>query len=413
MATIGGPNTEKDNLVFGYDTGYGVADNTSSTRFYPGESTVNYTTDTPSQGGWTGTYSVLDSSLKKFRFNVSNFSANPGSGWRSFTWDLRAYTGQSVTISATVEAPSSSPGTFAWVMMGQGNTHTNTSGAGGYMGYSAASERVYKSTTTKEHITWSGTLGNSGTANSPSGHIGFTVWYNNGVPGTSSYVEVSDVQIELKSHETPFVNGTRSDTASLIDLTKTTDIGVSNVSFDSTGQLTFDGSNDQVVVDVDDIVRNTSNITIEGIVNATSISSAGPWAVLTDHAAATDKDGFWWHYNIGNAVYFRVEDATAGEQGTTFSGSVPFVANTYQHVVTVVGDNNVKVYVNGVLSKSYTPNFKWNRIDSTKTAYLHIGRTYPNYYLSCAIPVFKMHNRELSVDEIKQNYNAYKNRFDI
>ena len=226
-------------------------------------------------------------------------------------------------------------------------------------------------------------------------------------------IDFHSPMLEKGSHATPFVDGSRSSTQSLIDLKRTTDIDVSNASFDSTGQPTLDGSNDQLVVDVDDIVRNASNITIEGMVNATSISSAGPWGILTDHATASDKDGFWWHYNIGNAVYFRVEDATAGEQGTTFSGTVPFVANTYQHIVTVVGDSNVKVYVNGVLSKSYTPNFKWNRIDSSKTAYLHIGRTYPNYYLSCAIPVFKMYNRELSVDEIKQNFNAYKNRFGI
>ena len=36
-----GPHLIKDNLIFGYDTGYGVADNNTSTRFYPGEPTVN------------------------------------------------------------------------------------------------------------------------------------------------------------------------------------------------------------------------------------------------------------------------------------------------------------------------------------------------------------------------------------
>ena len=44
----------------------------------------------------------------------------------------------------------------------------------------------------------------------------------------------------------PFVNGTRSSTASLIDLKETTDIDVSNVSFDSTGQPTFDGTSDYI-----------------------------------------------------------------------------------------------------------------------------------------------------------------------
>ena len=412
MATIVAGNIVQEDLVFGYDTNYGVSDNTSSTRFYPGESTVNYTTDTPSQGGWTGTYSVLDSSLKKFRFNVSNFSANPGSGWRSFTWDLRAYTGQSVTISATVEAPSSSPGTFAWVMMGQGNTHTNTSGAGGYMGYSAASERVQKSTATKEHITWSGTLGNSGTANSPSGHIGFTVWYNNGVPGTSSYVEVSDVQIELKSHETPFVNGTRSDTASLIDLTKTTDIDVSNISFDSTGQPSYDETDDHI----------TGVLPMNGLGAAHTIEMIFSCSV-NQGSIGVRKDPF----SIGNSSVHQYSalDVNTGYMNwyfygkdTTFNNSPLMVANKFYHIVLSYAggysnNTNKKVWINGVqqtLSSGVNetplmpnnPSFSVGRDRGRNTAY------WPG-----EIPVWRVYQKALTQDEAKQNYNAYKNRFNL
>ena len=31
-----GPKIVREGLVFGYDTGYGVADNSTATRFYPG-----------------------------------------------------------------------------------------------------------------------------------------------------------------------------------------------------------------------------------------------------------------------------------------------------------------------------------------------------------------------------------------
>ena len=41
MGIFRGPSIVRDNLVFEYDTGYGVADNNTSTRFYPGEPTVN------------------------------------------------------------------------------------------------------------------------------------------------------------------------------------------------------------------------------------------------------------------------------------------------------------------------------------------------------------------------------------
>jgi hypothetical protein len=42
MSTTGGPNIERDGLVFGYDTGYGINTNNISSRFYPGMPTTNY-----------------------------------------------------------------------------------------------------------------------------------------------------------------------------------------------------------------------------------------------------------------------------------------------------------------------------------------------------------------------------------
>ena len=36
-----GPNLLQENLLFGYDTGYGVANNNTGTRFYAGEDTTN------------------------------------------------------------------------------------------------------------------------------------------------------------------------------------------------------------------------------------------------------------------------------------------------------------------------------------------------------------------------------------
>jgi hypothetical protein len=219
--------------------------------------------------------------------------------------------------------------------------------------------------------------------------------------------------MEIKGHATPFTPTTRSDTASLIDVKESKSIDISNTTFDSNAQMGFDGSNDMITVDVDALVRASESVSVEGIVKATSINSGGPWGIMTDHANTTHRDGFWWHMNIGGYVYFRVEDATAGEQGTTFGGSVPFTANVYEHIVTVVGTSKVLIYVNGELSKSYTPDFRWNRIDSNQTAYLNIGRTYPSYYLPCEIPVFKLHNRQLTAAEVKEKYESYKNRFNL
>ena len=239
-----GPHLIKDNLVFGYDTGYGVADNNTSTRFYPGEPTVNYVTDSSILGsGFGGSSTLLDSSTKSFQLNINSFNGS-GQTWRSFMWDMRSHAGSAVTISATVEVPDASPGDFAWVMVGQAMSGTNGTQTANYLPYSTSSERYQKTTTNTERITWSGTVGNTGTANQPNGIIGFTVWYNGGTAGVNSFIKVSNVQIELRSQATPFTATSRSSTQSLIDLKKTTDINVSNISYDSTGHPSFDGTDD-------------------------------------------------------------------------------------------------------------------------------------------------------------------------
>jgi hypothetical protein len=392
-----GPNTVKDSLVFGYDTGYGVANNNTATRFYPGEPTVNllnYDTTMPTWPSSSSNMATLTSKTSARSFTVIGTCNVPGA--MTFVYPSITTNTAFHTISATFTNNSTETSNVALYIRGKNN----------------ATSTVNQSQTTTMQPGQSirkTLIGNVLTVNG-----GYTAAVGVWSHGTSGQVNmnVTDVQFEQTTHATPFVNGTRSSTESLIDLRRTRDIDVSNTSFDSSGQMNFDASDDQIVVDVDSIVRNVDTITIEGIVNA-SVNAGAPWGILTDHTVAGDKDGFWWHYNIGGYTYFRVEDATAGEQGTTFPGSVPFVSNVNQHVVTVVGLNHVSVYVNGELEQSYTPNFRWNRIDSSKTAYLHIGRTFPNYYLAGEVPVFKMHNRRLTASEIKQSYQSYKKRFNL
>jgi hypothetical protein len=385
-----------DALVFAYDTG-------DTRNSYRGEPTTNYTTDTPSQGGWSGTYNVLDSSRKTFRLNVSNFNGSPGAGWRSFTWDLRAYAGQSVTISATVEVPSSSPGTFAWIMMGQTSTHTNNgSGVGTYLGYSTASERVQKTSTTRERITWSGTLGNSGTASQPSGNVGFTVWYNDGTPGTNSYVEVSDVQIELKSHATPFVNGTRSATQGLLDLTGNSSVNLTNMSFDSNAQMTFDGTSDYINFPAGTMPNfGTNDFAIEVVFKMTKSTSYSHFYQV--------KDQYYFALKMSNGDQ-RIYVYRTSALSTYNSIPADTTLGAWHHLVCQRNGDNIEMYLNGAYKGSKSG---WGSIDIDGDTYDTIIGKYNNEYSQGDQPVTKIYNRALTAGEVKNNYSHYKNRFGI
>jgi hypothetical protein len=406
MATDIGANIVEDDLIFGFDSGYGVADNSTATRFYPGEPTVNYVSDSPSQGGWSGGIDVLDSGQKKFKCHISNFSANPGAGWRSFTWNMNDHSGSDVTISLDFETVGPN-GTMAWIMVGQTNTHTsNNSGAGQYMGYSATSERTQKSTTSKERVTWTGTIGSTGTASQPSGHIGFTIWINNGVPGNQdAYVIVSNVQIEKKDHATPFVNGTRSSTAGLIDLKRTNDINIANVSFTSTGQPTFDGTNDYIYIDED--ILNVSSFTVEAIVNITSTGNNNKPIFTCGNLSSTGIWFFKHRSGLGNRLVMHGYDGVNPRVDVTSTNVVPDAENTY--VAVTFNGTSYQLYINGVADGNAVND---NAVAASNDNY--IGRqSSSSAYLLGDIPVLKIYSVALSADEIKQNYNAYKKRFDL
>jgi|TARA_R110002153_G_scaffold106_2_gene704 hypothetical protein len=395
MATNVGLDIVEEELIFGFDSGYGVADNATSTRFYPGEPTVNYVTDSPSEGGWSGTSTVLDSSAKSFRLNITNFAANPGAGWRAYTWDMTSHAGDDVTISATFEYVGP-VGAFAWLMIGQVNSHTNSSGAGGYLGYAAASEKTTKTTTTKERVSWSGTLGSPGTANSPTGHVGITVWINDGIPGgTDSYVVVSNVQIEKKDHATPFVNGTRAATASLIDLKRTNDIDISNISFNSTGQPTLDGSDDEIDITFPTLSSDFGSIEVVVARKDTTTNSFIFGAV----GGSTNR---YYVRHAGTTSY----DACRGNPLANASFGVMTQDKLY-HLVMTWDLNTVYAYTNGVFSasSSYTN-------PGTDITGGNIGKGSGNHVMA-DLPVFKVYGKTLSATEIKQNYNAYKKRFDL
>ena len=394
-----------DALVFAYDTG-------DTRNSYKGEPTTNYTTDSGIlQNGWSGGFSLLDSSTKSFQLNVSNFHTD-NRGWRSFMWDMRAHAGSAVTISATIEVPADSPGDFAWVMVGQANTRDSGTTTATYLGYSSASERTQKSTSNTERISWSGTVGNTGTANQPNGIIGFTVWYNGGTIGTNSFIKVSNVQIELKDHATPFVNGTRSVTEGLKDFTKNSTLDLTNVSFDSNAQIEFDGTDDEILVTPQVKYSTGSAWTAELVFEPTT---TGSWNGL--FGGDLGEGGYWMFHGSQQVTYYEGSSVESGTRITyrPWEISDTFTLNEYHHLTiaytpTSPGSGSFALYYNGGEKvDTFNYGFYWkNSLDMKK-----IGAGHSSRYGTNNIKTFKFYNRALTTSEIKANYNAIKGRFNI
>ena len=405
MATIGGPNTEKDGLVFGYDTGYGVADNNTATRFYPGENTVNILPSGPAIG--TGDFSRQSYHNESFTYSkVTNYkgradvhklyinpSGNTADPYADFGGQYHKSGGSAVGdvyalsldfhVAKGINKPS------------LGSVYAN--------GYKSPTSAGAASLGTSIDVD----LGDGWTRRTRIATItaaGNTWWrFGCNTDGNETEVYIDNVQIELKSHATPFVDGTRSTTQSLIDLTKTTDIDVSNVSFDSTGQPTFDGTDDYLPTSftrgtLGDVLTMIAYYKFDGNTSRTYTPVFGG----IDSGGGTE---FFIGKNSGN-TNIGVQDGNYS--GNFVQGSSAWDGNYHQIVYTY--NNGIgKIYLDGILKS--TGNF--TKCNSAEEILIGREAEGSGYWFIGDITRACVYSKVFTAEEVLEDFNALKNRFDI
>jgi hypothetical protein len=389
-----GPNIERDGLVFGYDTGYGVADNSTSTRFYPGGPTTNsaildmttYAKDNGSTVTATGelyldqpVYRVYfpPGTLPRIRFDFSHTSGQ--------TWNGSIH-------YKVVQSGDFMP-QLIFRQTGFGTTYTSTP--------------LTSTNWTRANINYTFSTNNNSM---------FLLYRSTSSSTQPVYIDFAMPQLEQKPYATPFTTGTRSSTQSLIDLTRTTTIDVSNVSFDSTGQPTFDGTDDYLATSTTPAsLQGNPTLTVEGVFkrNGTIIQD-GLWGI----GGGTSLQGICsWNLTLNNEIGIDLWGTSTYGTGQTYSDT------EWKHIVwtyngTSFTTSNISIFVNGT---KYTGGSLITRrggsgIPNINSSGITLGRihsTTSNYHANGQIANFKVYNRVLSDKEVQQNYRAYKNRFDI
>ena len=388
MATAGGPKIVTDGLVFGYDTNYGVADNVTGTRFYPGEPVANMLNYGDNFNSWTkarnsGSNPTVDVKVKEgpFKNTLADRLSLPSDG--SYP---RIY--QNFTPASTATH------TFSVWLKGE------TSGQGCFVGAFRNSPWSLPSSTnfsiTNEWVNYSFNINPQDTS-SMQLYLG-----SHNSHGGKSFL-IYGAQLETGSTKSVFIDGTRSSTQSLIDLKETTDISMSNVSFDSTGQPEFDGTNDYIYIDED--ILNVSSFTVEAIVNITSTGNNNKPIFTCGNISST---GIWFlkhRSGLGNRLVMHGFDGVNPRVDITSTNVVPDAENAY--VAVTFNGTSYQLYINGVADGNSVSD---NAVAASNDNY--IGRQGSSgTYLLGDVPVLKIYNRGLSAAEVKQNYNAYKNRF--
>jgi len=420
MATAGGPNIERDGLVFGYDTNYGTMGTDVAYRFNKGEPTTNLVTNpdfsTGDLTGWSSTdtsNSQVDTSEVAFENRYYYFHkkcTSTGAGGHDRLNQSSTYTlDTSLKTTVTIDIWINPSNAYSISFYGLGSTADDTT-----YNEKPLSSNSSDVTTIDLGGGWTRYIYTLQTGWYTGSGTSFRVAVYPGYSGTGLMeYKVKRLQVEQKEHATPFVNGTRSSTQSIIDLKKTTNIDVSNVSFDSDGQPTFDGTDDRIdSVTGIGITDYSQPFTMECVF---MVPTGATWAngfnsnIFSIAGSYAGQYGFY-KYGTTN-IGFQIRDASTG----TYPATAGLTRDTYHHITAVFqGGSGLVLYKNGVSVSNSTTSFS-GAPDSTN---LYIGgqRAFGGNvgsWFQGEIPVAKYYNRALSAQEVQQNYNSYKNRFNI
>ena len=400
-----GPHIIKDGLVFGYDTGYGIADNSTATRFYPGEPTTNLYGDIntgnarPSQteyntSNWTATdFPKPPEEVGRVYKHTSGALSSTWSG-NSYGYILKSYTylaNTTYTLSCWVYvSEDANLGALHQSMEGTTLTHT--------------ANRWYDM---NNKGTWQQLKISCNSSSNVSGNAIIVYPSRSGVTdgSFSGFFAFGGAKLEINDSVTPYALGTRSSTASLIDLKETTDINVSNMSFDSTGQPIFDGTDDRITIPAGSYETiGTNDFTIEVVCKNTKTSSYNHFFSVKDQYHFAFKAS-----NTGTKILYAYRTSSLSTS-SAIAAYIPSRSD-YYHIVCKRQGDNLEIFVNGVSKGTKSG---WNNISIDNDSWpSYIGWGNGSEYTGGDIPLAKVYNKALTATEVKQNYNAYKNRFDI
>ena len=435
MPTSVGPNTYgEENLVFGFDTG-------DTVNSYKGEPTTN---NIPSQRySIELSRAVQDVSASWSESEQAWYVTLPSGSETHYRGirlenDINQYTtyeptGSDVTFSYNIQALSDGLWSFidhnnAAVTGSQSYGNDNRSYTAGGTSFALEKGKVYRAKgsyiTQANDPLMTGSLYKCYTTMclAPANETNTSFLLTGAISETKT-VKIWNIQHELKDHATQFTTGTRTNTDSLVDIAGTGSVDLSNVSFDSNAQMTFDGTDDYLTLPDIDTYSSTAKFTIEGVVRArggnwgriftngsNGVSGGVTGFINTDLIISTSSSRPYIQLRVGNSGFILATQISIKTwDNDDFVMYFAFSANKESRTGTYLfrfGQNNGLIQEE--LSGTYTPGTATGFVENRLGA-----ETDNEAYARMDMYMFKMYDRELSLSEMRKNYNAIKGRFNI
>jgi hypothetical protein len=422
---LGFSKTVTDGLLFGYDTGdqrnlYRGQPGTNiaygPNRSYNGYSITNYsngklfetngyteTVDIPLLGRTSvetvEIYNVYSGYGTDGNFNCcpNLFNYSP-SGWNSTTWE------SSTTYTYQIIYKTTS-----------GYTHPN------YMyHYEYAANGTYLTeygvhdTSRREELGngWYHAWGTFTTqAGAATGYLGFWHYEYN----TRNKVSVAAISLVKGSTIRPplqFINEgtTLSASSSLLDMKRTAAIDLSNISFSSTGDVEFDGTNDSISIPTSGEMYCLEMVWYNNNAITNNESAIG--------GPSTYQTPISWNGTSNGVHLGGWTGALSNEAIHIWNGGGATSTKTarpvgYHHVLFNWNGSSYDIWVDGDKEITYPLSGTTHAGRVTLSSALRVGGDPDNYFFNGKVPVVKAYSRSLTASEIMQNFATYKSRFKI
>jgi hypothetical protein len=381
MSADSGPSIPKTGLAFSYDM-------RNTQQSFKGVPTVNLTPDMGIVAiqAVTVTYVGVEDGWKKYSLNGTWTS---GTYPYSMATDAITFTG-GVTYSTSMYIKTNVPAKFAslfggmnYVNQPMNNTGTSVSSLqpdGSF--YVARIGFQYTSTT------------------SQNGYLLSQPVVSQVFSSATDFVYIKSGQIEANAFPTPFVAGTRSTTAALLDQTGNNTMTTVSLTYTDSNTPSFNGSTNHITVGNTGMTHGTADWTYTMWANWTAITSLG----------TIYENGSWTSSLL---IRFETNGFTIYSMGSLW-GFVSFtpVLNTWYHLTFVRTGNTVLFYVNSIQTGTVA-SFTANIVPGTSLTFIGMSQHAPGQCFNGRLDAGSIYTRALSLTEVQQNFNASRIRYNI
>lgn len=207
---------------------------------------------------------------------------------------------------------------------------------------------------------------------------------------------VKNIQLELGPFATPFVDGTRLSTQSILDLAKINTITANSLTYASDGTFSFDGSNNYI------------SATGPGFANLSEYTISF-WAKRDAEnrmpIASLSGTGFYWY---GDNSWRYTHGGVGGEHYYSKPTSIPL--GTWGHYCVTYNGSTISIYRQGVLQSTAASSGTANWSTGMMIGYWNGGA---GYQWQGKINQVSIHNRALSAAEIAHHFESHRSRYGI